>query len=108
MVLNEIAGAIFNFLIYYLLYLISFKKLGGGDVKLAIPIGIFLGSFPRGELFVAATIAFLLATFYALVRVSISKIKFLSSKLEGKQLSLKSLVTLAPFLFLGASLSLMI
>ncbi|MET3809529.1 A24 family peptidase [Arthrobacter sp. UYEF3] len=54
-----LAGGVILFLIYFILALISPKSLGMGDVKLAAPLGLYLGYLGWSQLFYGGALGFI-------------------------------------------------
>jgi leader peptidase (prepilin peptidase)/N-methyltransferase len=102
MLIDGFRFSLSNFLFYCLLYFLSRKKLGGGDVKLAIPIGIFLGFFPNGSILYASFISFFLAGIYLVLAILV---RFILKRQNKGWLSQS--IPIAPFLFVGATISLL-
>lgn len=73
------------------------KGMGFGDVKLAVPLGIFLGP---GKAFVAASLAFFIG---AAIAVAIVGIRRLSGR--GPAVTMKSEIPFGPFMAIGTLLA---
>lgn len=80
------------------------RAMGFGDAKLALAIGLLLGA-PMG--FSAFVLAFWIGTVITLGIMVLARLKFALFK-KGKRLTMKSEVPFAPFLILGAWLSLIL
>jgi leader peptidase (prepilin peptidase)/N-methyltransferase len=57
--LRGLAGGLILFLTYFILALISPKSLGMGDVKLAAPLGVYLGYMGWSQLFYGGALGFI-------------------------------------------------
>jgi prepilin signal peptidase PulO-like enzyme (type II secretory pathway) len=98
LILTELNYALCNFILYLLFYLISRKRLGGGDIKLAIPIGIYLSFFVNTSLLLASFYAFLFASGVLILKIVFGWI--MRGNHTGWQ---KISLPFAPFLFSGAT-----
>lgn len=97
LILNNLLSALgsfaFFFLISFIFYFFTKKQsMGGGDLKLAFFLGLFLG-FPN--IVFALYLAFLTGAFYSIILIIWKKKRFL-----------KDTVALGPFLVLGSLISL--
>ncbi len=88
-----LAGGLVGGLIFLLCYLLSHKQLGAGDVKLVFVLGLYM----TGQRIMGAI-------FYGVVLCCIYSIVALC----GKKIGLKDGVPLAPFLYLGMMITLLI
>lgn len=75
--------------------------MGFGDAKLGLSIGLFLGAF---ETYSALVIAFVVGALVSLVLLAFSRFGALSA--GHKKLTIKSEIPFAPFMILGAWVSL--
>ncbi len=90
---RSLAGAIVSGIIFFACYLISRGQMGAGDVKLSVVLGLYL----TGERIIGAILyGTLLCLLYSLIQ------------LARKKLTLKSGVPMAPFLYLGTLITLLI
>ena len=85
-VFSSVAGSLFAGISFLLCYLISKRQLGGGDVKLAFLLGLYLGG---GRIFGAIIYGILCCFVYSVVQLCRHK------------LGLRDGVPLVPFLYLG-------
>lgn len=90
---SSLAGGLLAGISFLLCYFLSKRKLGGGDVKMAIVVGLFLG----GDY-----IVFALFVGIALCAVCSLILMLL------KKMTVKDTVPLAPFMFLGVAVTLLI
>jgi leader peptidase (prepilin peptidase)/N-methyltransferase len=69
--LRGAVGAVLLFLVYLVLALISPKGIGMGDVKLAAPVGLYLGYLGWSQLFYGGALGFVLGGILsvALIRI---------------------------------------
>ncbi|WP_458781446.1 prepilin peptidase [Arthrobacter sp. D3-16] len=67
---RAIAGAAILFLVYLVLALVSPSGIGMGDVKLAAPVGLFLGYLGWGQLFYGGTLGFVLGGLASVILVA--------------------------------------
>lgn len=90
---SSLAGGIIGGLIFFLCYLLSHKQLGAGDVKLVFVMGLYLtGQRIMGALFYGVVLCCL----YSIIMLC------------GGKLGLKDGVPLAPFLYAGTWIALLI
>lgn len=80
------AGSLFAGIAFLLCYIISRRQLGGGDVKLAFLLGLYLGG---GRIFGAIIYGILCCFVYSVVQLC------------RRRLGLRDGVPLVPFLYLG-------
>lgn len=83
-----IKGSVF-FLVFLLLYFLTRGGIGAGDAKLAALIGLSLGIYPPGYLFLILMSSFIIAALYSLVL------------LGRRKATLKSKVAFGPFLLIA-------
>jgi leader peptidase (prepilin peptidase) / N-methyltransferase len=91
------AGLAFSGFLLLIWHVTRGKGMGFGDVKLAIPLGIFLGP---GKAFVAASLAFFIGAAVALVIVGIRRLSG-----RGPAVTMKSEIPFGPFMAIGALLA---
>jgi leader peptidase (prepilin peptidase)/N-methyltransferase len=91
------AGLAFALFLFFIWYVTQGKGMGLGDVKLAVPLGIFLGP---GKAFVAASLSFFIG---AAVAVTIVGITRLSGR--GSAVTMKSEIPFGPFMASGSLLA---
>lgn len=93
MLFQSLAGAFISGIIFFVCYLVSRGQMGAGDVKLSFILGLYL----TGQRIIGAILyGTLLCLFYSLIQ------------LARKKLTLKSGVPMAPFLYLGTLVTLLI
>lgn len=85
-IINSVAGFVFSALVFGTGYIFMRNKLGGGDVKLALVLGLILTG---DAIFGAMIYSFILSFLFALVGIIIGKLKP------------KDCISFAPFIFLG-------
>lgn len=90
---TAVAGAILHFAIYVVLWLLSRRAVGMGDVKLAAVLGIYLGWCGLLLVPVAVLAAFVLGTLYSLAGMAVGK------------LTLKSRIPFGPMMIAGTALT---
>lgn len=83
---KSITGFVFSMLVFGTGYLFMKNKLGGGDVKLGLVLGLILTS---DIIFGALIYSFVLSFLFALVGIIIKKLK------------IKDTISFAPFIFIG-------
>ncbi|MDQ0677558.1 leader peptidase (prepilin peptidase)/N-methyltransferase [Arthrobacter pascens] len=71
--LRAVAGAVILFFIYLVLALISPSGIGMGDVKLAAPVGLFLGYLGWSHLFYGGALGFVLGGIASVVLISLKR-----------------------------------
>lgn len=77
---------------YVLLYLVSRRSLGMGDVKFAFPLGLCVGWYSANQWLVAIFVSFLIAGLVAVIG------------LVTKRITRKSRLAFGPYMFLGTFL----
>lgn len=65
--LRAAAGAVVLFVVFLILALVSPGGIGMGDVKLAAPVGLYLGYLGWGQLFYGGALGFILGGIFSLV-----------------------------------------
>lgn len=85
-------GALFGFITFMFTYIVSGKKLGGGDIRLATIMGLFLTS---DRILVALLFGTLMSALYSLIMMILKKLKP------------KDSIPLCPFLCVGTIISLL-
>lgn len=90
--LRCLLGCAFGFITFMLTYIVSGKKLGGGDVRLATIMGLFLNS---DRILVALLFGTLISALYSLIMMIL------------KKLNPKDSIPLCPFLCVGTVISLL-
>ena len=73
--LRAVIGAAILFLVYLVLALISPSGIGMGDVKLAAPVGLYLGYLGWSHLFYGGALGFVLGGIFSVVLISFSRAK---------------------------------
>ena len=68
--LRAAAGALILFAIYLILAILSPRGIGMGDVKLAAPVGLYLGYLGWGQLFYGGAVGFVLGGIFSVVLIS--------------------------------------
>jgi leader peptidase (prepilin peptidase)/N-methyltransferase len=68
--LRGTAGAVLLFVVYLILALISPSGIGMGDVKLAAPVGLYLGYLGWSQLFYGGALGFVLGGVFSVILVS--------------------------------------
>ncbi len=86
--INSITGAVFSMFVFGIGYLLMKNKLGGGDVKLTVVMGLIL----TGD-----------AIFGALMYALVLSLIFAAIALISKKMTIKDSMPFAPFLFLGTA-----
>jgi leader peptidase (prepilin peptidase) / N-methyltransferase len=81
--------AVATMFVYLLLYLVSGRSLGMGDVKFAFPLGLCVGWYSADYWLVAIFVSFLLAGMVAVIG------------LVTKRMTRKSRLAFGPYMFLG-------
>lgn len=71
--LRATIGAAVLFLVYLVLALISPSGIGMGDVKLAAPVGLYLGHLGWSHLFYGGALGFVLGGIFSLVLISLKR-----------------------------------
>ena len=79
-------------IVYLLLYLVSRRSLGMGDVKFAFPLGLCVGWYSANQWLVAIFVSFLIAGLVAVIG------------LATKRMTRKSRLAFGPYMFLGTFL----
>jgi leader peptidase (prepilin peptidase)/N-methyltransferase len=92
-----LSGLAFGGFLLLVWYVTHGKGMGLGDVKLAVPLGIFLGP---GKTFVAASLAFFIGAVVALVIVGINRLSG-----RGPAVTMKSEIPFGPFMAIGSLLA---
>ena len=93
MLFRGIAGAVISGGVFLLTYLLTHKQVGGGDVKLAFLMGLYLtGQRIIGAIFYGAV----LSSLFALIMLGAKKIKW------------KDGIPMVPFLYIGTLIVLLI
>lgn len=72
--LRAAAGAVILFLVYLVLAMISPSGIGMGDVKLAAPVGLYLGYLGWSELFYGGALGFVLGGIVSVVLIASKRI----------------------------------
>ena len=90
---NSLAGAMFSGGAFLLCYIITKKKMGAGDVKMAAVMGLFLGG---RYIFFSLIVGVMACVIYSFVQIF------------RKKMSFKDGVPLAPFLFFGTVAALLL
>ena len=97
-VLRSLLGAAILFVAYLILALISPSGLGMGDVKLAGPLGLYMGYLGWNQLLYGGLIGFILNGVFTLLLVSIKRRSKGTEVAHGPaMLAATALVTLLPF-----------
>lgn len=91
--LNALGGGIFAGLIFLACYLLTKGQLGGGDVKLVFVMGLYLTG---ANILTAVLYGMIFCCFYSVVQ------------LIRKKITMKDGVPLAPFLYLGVCVTLVL
>ncbi|MFJ5699391.1 prepilin peptidase [Arthrobacter sp. NPDC093139] len=73
--LRAAASAVILFVVYLILAVISPRGIGMGDVKLAAPVGLYLGYLGWGQLFYGGALAFILGGIFSVVLISFKRAK---------------------------------
>lgn len=71
--LRAAASAVILFVVYLILAIISPRGIGMGDVKLAAPVGLYLGYLGWGQLFYGGALAFILGGIFSVVLISFKR-----------------------------------
>lgn len=71
--LRATAGAAILFVVYLILAIISPRGIGMGDVKLAAPVGLYLGYLGWSQLFYGGALAFVLGGISSIVLISLKR-----------------------------------
>lgn len=71
--LRAAASAVILFVVYLILAIISPRGIGMGDVKLAAPVGLYLGYLGWSQLFYGGALAFVLGGIFSVVLISFSR-----------------------------------
>lgn len=69
--LRATAGAAILFVVYLILAIISPRGIGMGDVKLAAPVGLYLGYLGWSQLFYGGALGFVLGGIFSVVLISL-------------------------------------
>ena len=90
--LTALGVAVATMISYVLLYLVSRRSLGMGDVKFAFPLGLCVGWYSANQWLVAIFVSFLIAGLVAVIG------------LVTKRMTRKSRLAFGPYMFLGTFL----
>jgi leader peptidase (prepilin peptidase)/N-methyltransferase len=71
--LRSAAGAVILFVVYLILAIISPSGIGMGDVKLAAPVGLYLGYLGWSQLFYGGALGFVLGGIFSVVLISLRR-----------------------------------
>lgn len=71
--LRAAGGAVILFVVYLILAIISPRGIGLGDVKLAAPVGLYLGYLGWGQLFYGGALGFVLGGIFSVILISLKR-----------------------------------